>query len=409
MAGGQVAGARTDVRRADRARDVRPHGVAAGGNRFQRLPEGFPSGGDLARRPSVLCRLDSGRRRRSSSWPRSASRTHRHWHRHVTAAGATIAGCNASASCRSWQPSCSSWRAPPRARRPVHAVLRLRRPTCPAGAAMSSPGYVLCGHGAPPAAPTSRRTASWRAPGGAQAIWSQGRWEWTAPPGTTIVGGSLAYRTRMRHSQFFARVKMRTDGVLGRCPDARERAADDRADRPRDPAGRRLPAGRRRRSTRIPPPRRRDRRLGRLRHARAPRCDGPRRDAAGARLGRRRRPARWGLASRRRLRHLRPRRPESGVGAVWLASDGVSSAWAAPRTGSQYQPGAAWGQPTLCLSAAALGDGIHAGAVGGRDESGQARAGLPFTVRIDSHAATVRRARARRPSPPTRARPSSST
>ena len=41
----------------------------------------------------------------------------------------------------------------------------------------------------------------------------QGRWEWTAPPGTLIVSGSLRIRTRMRHSQFYARVKMRADGV----------------------------------------------------------------------------------------------------------------------------------------------------------------------------------------------------
>lgn len=32
-------------------------------------------------------------------------------------------------------------------------------------------------------------------------------------PGTTIAGGALAYRTRMRHSQFYARVKARSDGV----------------------------------------------------------------------------------------------------------------------------------------------------------------------------------------------------
>ena len=31
--------------------------------------------------------------------------------------------------------------------------------------------------------------------------------------GTTIVGGALAYRTRMRHAQFYARVKMRADGM----------------------------------------------------------------------------------------------------------------------------------------------------------------------------------------------------
>jgi hypothetical protein len=30
--------------------------------------------------------------------------------------------------------------------------------------------------------------------------------------GTTIVGRALAYRTRMRHTQFFARVKMRAAG-----------------------------------------------------------------------------------------------------------------------------------------------------------------------------------------------------
>ena len=33
--------------------------------------------------------------------------------RHVTVPGATIAACHASASCRSWQPCCSSSRAPP--------------------------------------------------------------------------------------------------------------------------------------------------------------------------------------------------------------------------------------------------------------------------------------------------------
>ena len=47
--------------------------------------------------------------------------------------------------------------------------------------------------------------------GAGQPIWSQGRWEWTAPPGTTIAGGALAYRTRMRHPEFYARVKTRAD------------------------------------------------------------------------------------------------------------------------------------------------------------------------------------------------------
>ncbi len=75
------------------------------------------------------------------------------------------------------------------------------------------PGYVLCGRGATAGCPDVSTNRILAQPGAGQAVWSQGRWEWTAPPGTVIVGGSLAYRTRMRHSQFFARVKMRADGV----------------------------------------------------------------------------------------------------------------------------------------------------------------------------------------------------
>ena len=75
------------------------------------------------------------------------------------------------------------------------------------------PGYVLCGRGATAGCPDVSTNRILAQPGTGQAVWSQGRWEWTAPPGTLIVGGSLAYRTRMRHSQFYARVKMRADGV----------------------------------------------------------------------------------------------------------------------------------------------------------------------------------------------------
>ena len=71
------------------------------------------------------------------------------------------------------------------------------------------PGYNLCGHTAPVGCPDVSTNRIMARVGGAQAIWSQGRWEWTAPPGTVIVGGALAYRTRMRHAQFFARVKVR--------------------------------------------------------------------------------------------------------------------------------------------------------------------------------------------------------
>ena len=74
---------------------------------------------------------------------------------------------------------------------------------------------------------------------------------------------------------------------------------------------------------------------------------------------------------------------QSGVGSVWLASDGVTASWTAAGTGSQYQPGRALDYTRLCLTAAALGDGVHAGAVGGSDVSGGQAATLPFTVRVD--------------------------
>ncbi len=59
------------------------------------------------------------------------------------------------------------------------------------------------------------------------------------------------------------------------------------------------------------------------------------------------------------------------------------TALAGPATGSQYQPGVAAAQPNVCLAAAALGDGVHAGSAGGTDASGGQAAPLPFTVRID--------------------------
>ena len=80
------------------------------------------------------------------------------------------------------------------------------------------PGYLLCGRSSPAGCPDIGTNRIMARVGGAQAIWSQGRWEWTAPPGTTIVGGALAYRTRMRHGQFFARVKMRAAGDWADAP-----------------------------------------------------------------------------------------------------------------------------------------------------------------------------------------------
>ena len=124
-----------------------------------------------------------------------------------------MAACHTSVSCPPWQPSCSSWRAPP-ARTPAST-----RSTYDFGGDLSGwsgyvePGYLLCGRGATAGCPDVSTNRILARAGAAQAVWSQGRWEWTAPPGTTIVGGALAYRTRMRHPQFYARVKMRADGM----------------------------------------------------------------------------------------------------------------------------------------------------------------------------------------------------
>jgi hypothetical protein len=245
------------------------------------------------------------------------------------------------------------------------------------------PGYNLCGAGSAAGCPDVTMLRIMARAGGAQAIWSQGRWEWTAPPGTTIVGGALAYRTRMRHSQFFARVKMRSGGDWANAPtllaEQQTVALTDHVIA--------LASG--------------FRQVGISLYAH---------------------PAAAGLITDAwddyiTLVHLDVTvadsiapgvawvdggsltdgawhrddvcgtvavgDTESGVANVWLASDGISTGWSAPPTGSQYQPGPPWGQARLCLSAAQLGDGVHQGAVGGADVSGEVAAGLPFTVRID--------------------------
>ena len=245
------------------------------------------------------------------------------------------------------------------------------------------PGYNLCGRGAAAGCPDVSTNRIMARAGSGQAIWSQGRWEWTAPPGTTIVGGSLAYRTRMRHSQFYARVKMRAAGDWA---DAPTLLAEQQTTTLTDHVIA-LASG--------------FRQVGISLYAHPAvaglvtdpwddyvtlvRMDVTVSDANPPGVG-------WmdggslldGAWHRDDVcATVAVGDNESGISGVWLASDGISSGWSAPRTGSQYQPGIAWGQATLCLSAAALGDGVHAGAVGGSDVSGEVAAGLPFTVRID--------------------------
>jgi hypothetical protein len=251
------------------------------------------------------------------------------------------------------------------------------------------PGYNLCGRNATAGCPDVSTNRIMAGVGGAQAIWSQGRWEWTAPPGTTIVGGALAYRTRMRHSQFFARVKMRTAGDWADAPtllaEQQTVALTDHVIA--------LASG--------------FRQIGIALYAHPAvaglvidpwddyvtlvRLEVTVADSVAPGVA-------WvdGGSLTDGAWHrddvcgtVAVGDTESGVANVWLASDGISTGWTAPPTGSQYQPGPPWGEARLCLSAAQLGDGVHQGAVGGADVSGEVAAGLPFTVRIDRTPPTV--------------------
>ena len=246
------------------------------------------------------------------------------------------------------------------------------------------PGYLLCGRGATAGCPDVSTNRILARAGAAQAVWSQGRWEWTAPPGTTIVGGALAYRTRMRHPQFYARVKMRADGMDWEAAPAllAEQQTTALTDHVVALAGGFRQVG-----------------VSLYAHPAAAvvtdawddyvtlvRLDVTVDDPTPPGLS-------WvdggGLLDGGWHRDdvcatLSAADAQSGVNAVWLASGALSSVWIAPRTGSQYQPGIAGAQPGLCLSAAALGDGVHSGTAGANDVSGGRAADLPFTVHIDA-------------------------
>ena len=247
------------------------------------------------------------------------------------------------------------------------------------------PGFVLCGHGATAGCPDIATNRILARTGSAQPIWSQGRWEWTAPPGTTIAGGALAYRTRMRHGQFYARVKMRTDGVTWDLAPAIVTEQQTVALTDHVVA---LPAG--------------FRQIGVALYAHPAvaglvtdpwddyvtlvrldvTIDDPTPPTIGWVAGGALLDGAWhrgDVCGRVSLADA-----QSGISSLWLQSGAASASWAAPRSGSQYQPGIPGAETDLCLSAAALGDGIHAGTAGGGDVSGGQAAPLPFAVAIDT-------------------------
>jgi hypothetical protein len=253
------------------------------------------------------------------------------------------------------------------------------------------PGFMLCGPTSTGGCADLSTNRIMARPGAAQAIWSQARWEWTAPPGTTIVGGSFAYRTRMRHSQFYARIKMRQDGVSW---DAAPTILSEQQTTTLTDHVVALPGG--------------FRQLGVSLYAHPAaagvvtdtwddyvtfvRFNVTVDDSILPGLG-------WidggGLTDGAWHRGdvcatLTVADSQSGLGAAWIVSGAVSSSWIAPRTGSQYQPGIAGAQPSLCLSAAALGDGVHVGTAGADDATGLRAPDVPFRVHIDATPPTAR-------------------
>ena len=298
-----------------------------------------------------------------------------------------------------------------RARRPVHALVRLRRRSLGLERLRRTRLHAVRPRLYRPAAPTSRPTASWRASAARRRSGRRGAGSGRRRP----VRRSSAARSPIARA-----CATRSSSRASRCA-----PTGDWADAPTLLAEQQTTAltdhvialaGR------LPP----GRRLA-LRASRAWPGSSPTRGTTTSRS------CAWTSRSRTRRRRPWPgstagacstapgtaatsarRSPiadgESGVGAVWLVSDGASRPSGTRRaTGSQYQPGIAGAQAGLCLSAAALGDGVHAGAVGGADASGGAAATLPFTRAHRPHAARSRASSRRLPSRPTRGPPSSST
>lgn len=198
-----------------------------------------------------------------------------------------IDACHAPASCRSWQPSCSSWRARPTR---VPASTRSLRP------------HGSCG--LPRRLDESHHGPRRRGAGGLVA----------GPLGVDSAAGHDDRRGRsgLPHAHAALPVlRPREDAGLdrlGRRADAGGRAADGRADPSRRRPRERLPPGRGVALRSSGGRRRSDRSLGRLRDARAAGRDGRGLHCTGPGLGRRRWPDRRGLASQRRVRDRRDRR-----------------------------------------------------------------------------------------------------
>ena len=247
----------------------------------------------------------------------------------------------------------------------------------------SEPGYLLCGRTATAGCPDASTNRIHLRPGLVPAPWAQGRWEWSAPPGTTIVGGELAYRTRMLASTQFARVKLRTDGQDWATAPA---IVSEQQTGPLSDHVVALPAG--------------YRQLGISLYSHpgvvataglwddyltlvrlAVTVDDPAPPALGWTDGGQLLDGAWHRDDVCGVLAASDR--ESGVAAVTLQAGSAGARFESVPTASQYQPRPGMVSARLCLAAAALGEGVHSGQAVASDATGGVSAPLGFTVRID--------------------------
>jgi len=241
--------------------------------------------------------------------------------------------------------------------------------------------YLLCAPIAQAGCPDIYTARVFARPGAYKPSWAQGRWEWTAPPGTRIAGGRLQYRTRMAHAAFYARVKVRNEETAW--GDARALASEVHdatlTDHSVD-----LPAGYRQLGVSL------------YNHPDVAaatvtnpwedyvtlvRLDVDIEDPVAPALawvdGRDLADARWHDSDVCAV--VAASDAESGLLSIDAAAGGAAAAWHAT-PGPGYAPGSPSATQTLCLR---IPDGVHDGTIGARDWTGNAATALVFRVHVD--------------------------
>jgi hypothetical protein len=249
------------------------------------------------------------------------------------------------------------------------------------------PGWMDCSRVTPAGCPDLSTLRVMAKPGAARADWSQGRWEWTAPPGSVIASGALTYRVRTGDAGVTARVKVKNEDVPW---SSATTLANDVHYPTLTTLVAALPGG--------------YRQLGVALSAHPAMATGSVTDAwadyvtlqsldvivqedgaptvawadGGGLLD-----GAWHHGEPMCAR-VHAEDATAGVAHVSVSSSGMSHDWSAPPTGSVYRPAPGAADPVLCLSGGEVGDGVHGGAIGVRDAAGNDGAALPFVVRVDT-------------------------